>query len=190
VFWRNGYEGASMTELTGAMGINRPSLYAAFGSKEELFRKAVARYTETDMAYAREALAQPTAYQVAESLLRGNIVALTHPDRPAGCLSIQGGVACGTANAGIAGFLAASRLAGEAALAARFAQAVEEGDLSEETDPVALARFLAVVQEGHAVHAAAGVERHLLEQSVEMALRAFPVSRKQAEQAEQASLVG
>jgi AcrR family transcriptional regulator len=179
VFWRFGYEGASMSDLTDAMGINRPSLYAAFGSKEELFRKAVARYAETEMAYAREALAQPTAYRVAEALLRGQLDALTQPGRPAGCLSIQGGVSCGTANSGIAEFLATSRLAGEAALAERFARALEEGDLPEGTDPAALARFLHVVQEGQAVHAAAGIGREMLEQSAEFALRAIPVDQRE-----------
>ena len=168
-----------MSDLTSAMGINRPSLYAAFGSKEDLFRKAVARYAETDLAYAREALAQPTAYRVAEALLRGQLDALTQPDRPNGCLSIQGGVSCSTANSRIAKFLATSRLAGEAALAERFGRAVEEGDLPAGTDPAALARFIHVVQEGQAVHAAAGVGRDLLEQSAELALRAVPVGHRE-----------
>ncbi|MEU4475465.1 TetR/AcrR family transcriptional regulator [Micromonospora sp. NPDC023888] len=173
VFWRHGYEGASLTELTGAMGINKPSLYAAFGNKEGLFRKVVARYADVEMAYARDALDQPTARDVAAALLRDNVVALTRPDRPAGCLSIQGATACGTDNAAIADFLAASRLTGESALAARFARAVEEGDLPPEVDPTALARFLSVVTEGHAVHAAAGVRRDQLHQSAEIALLAF-----------------
>ncbi len=175
VFLRHGYEGASLSDLTEAMGINRPSLYAAFGSKEDLFRKAVARYADVDMAYAREALEQPTAYGVAEALLRRQLDALTQPGRPAGCLSIQGGVSASPMNAGIAKLLATSRLAGEAVLTERFARAVEEGDLPEGTDPAALARFLHVVQEGQAVHAAAGVSRDLLEQSAELALRAIPV---------------
>jgi AcrR family transcriptional regulator len=173
VFWRHGYEGASLTELTGAMGINKPSLYAAFGNKEGLFRKAVARYADVEMAYARDALDQPTAREVAAWLLRENVVALTRPDRPAGCLSVQGGTACGTENTAISEFLAASRLGGENALAARFARAVDEGDLAPQADPAALARFLSVVTEGHAVHAAAGAQRGQLEQTAEIALRAF-----------------
>ncbi|MET8045730.1 TetR/AcrR family transcriptional regulator [Micromonospora sp. NPDC005215] len=173
VFWRHGYEGASLTALTGAMGINKPSLYAAFGNKEGLFRTVVARYADVEMAYARDALDQPTARDVAAVLLRENVVALTRPDRPAGCLSIQGGTACGTDNAAIADFLAASRLTGENALAARFARAVEEGDLPPEVDPTALARFLSVVTEGHAIHAAAGARRGQLEQSAAIALLAF-----------------
>ncbi|GIF21765.1 AcrR family transcriptional regulator [Actinoplanes tereljensis] len=167
VFWRLGYDGASLSDLTDAMGINRPSLYAAYGNKEELFHRAVARYAEADMAYAREALAEPTAYTVIEKFLRSNADALTRTDRPAGCLSIQGGLAGGTA----AEFLAASRLAGEAALADRLAQAP---DLPAGTDPVALARYVMVVSEGNAVHAAAGVDRASLHATVDIALQAIP----------------
>jgi AcrR family transcriptional regulator len=174
VFWRRGYEGASLTELTEAMGINRPSLYAAYGNKEELFRRAVARYAEVDMAYARAALEQPTAYDVAAAFLRDNVEALTRPDRPSGCLSVQGGLAGGSDDGRAAAFLAESRLAGEQAFADRFARAVAEGDLPAATDPVALARFVMALSEGHAVHAAAGVDRAGLEASVEIGLRAIP----------------
>ena len=82
VFWRQGYEGASVNDLTEAMGINKPSLYAAFGGKEEFFRKAVARYAEQDMGYARDAFAQPTAYEVVATLLRENVIAVTRPTSP------------------------------------------------------------------------------------------------------------
>ncbi|RAO30841.1 hypothetical protein PSN13_04405 [Micromonospora saelicesensis] len=173
VFWRQGYEGASVSDLSEAMGINKPSLYAAFGSKEELFRKAVALYAEKDMGYARDAFAQPTAYEVVATLLRENVVAVTRTDRPAGCLSIQGGTSCSTENAPIAGFLAASRLGGEGALADRLARAVAEGDLPAHADPVALARFVMIVTEGQAVHAAAGVSREDLRQAAEIALAGF-----------------
>jgi len=174
VFWRRGYEGASLTELTEAMGINRPSLYAAYGNKEELFRQAVARYAEVDMAYARAALEQPTAYDVAAAFLRDNVEALTRPGRPSGCLSVQGGLAGGSDDGRAAAFLAESRLAGEQAFADRFTRAVAEGDLPAATDPVALARFVMALSEGHAVHAAAGVDRASLEASVEIGLRAIP----------------
>ena len=171
VFWRHGYDGASLSALTAAMGINRPSLYAAYGGKADLFAKVVARYAERDMAYVRAALEQPTARDVVRTLLLGQAQALTRPDRPAGCLSLQGGLASSAENAHVTALLAASRLAGEAALAERLARAVDEGDLPAGTDPVVLARFLSVVQEGQAVHAAAGVGRAELEQSAEVALR-------------------
>ncbi|MFI6663151.1 TetR/AcrR family transcriptional regulator [Streptomyces sp. NPDC050523] len=179
VFWRRGYEGASLSDLTDAMGINRTSMYAAFGNKEELFRRAVARYALADMAYAREALTQPTAYAVIETFLRANADALTRADRPPGCLSVQGGLAEGGENGHIATFLADSRLAGEQALAARLAEAVASGDLPADTDPAALARYVMVVSEGNAVHAAAGADRHALHATVDIALRALPVTGPQ-----------
>ena len=117
VFWRHGYEGASLSALTAAMGINRPSLYAAYGGKADLFAKVVARYAERDMAYVRAALEQPTAREVVRTLLLGQAQALTRPDRPAGCLSLQGGLSSGVDNAHVVDLLAASRRGGEAALA-------------------------------------------------------------------------
>lgn len=174
VFWRQGYEGASLSDLTDAMGINRTSMYAAFGNKEDLFRRAVGRYAEHEMAYAREALTRPTAYAVIEAFLRSNADALTRTDRPPGCLSVQGGLAEGGDNGHIARFLADSRLAGEQALADRLSRAVDDGDLPAGTDPLALARYVMVVSEGNAVHAAAGAERATLHATVDIALRAVP----------------
>src|ERR1051325_3475900 len=86
VFWQKGYEGASLLDLTRAMGINRPSLYAAFGNKEALFRKALDRYAEGQAAYIRAALEAPTARAVAERLLHGTVELLTDPRNPRGCL--------------------------------------------------------------------------------------------------------
>src|SRR5438132_8746393 len=84
VFWRQGYEGASLSELTRAMGINRPSLYAAFGGKEALFRKALDRYAEGPAGYVRDALAAPTARAVVERMLRGAVALQTDPKTPPG----------------------------------------------------------------------------------------------------------
>ena len=174
VFWERGYDGASLADLTDAMGINRPSMYAAYGNKEDLFRLAVARYAERDMAYAREAFAEPTAYAVVANFLRANADALTRTGCPAGCLSIQGGLAGGSDSGRVAQFLAASRLAGERLLAERLARAVDDGDLPAGTDPSALARYVMTVSEGNAVHAAAGVDRASLHATVDLALRAIP----------------
>jgi AcrR family transcriptional regulator len=174
VFWRQGYEGASLSDLTAAMGVNRPSLYATFGTKEQLFEKALRRYAEIDMEYARTALAAPTAHEVAEEFLRRNAEALTLPDRPAGCFSIQAGLSCSPDNQSISEILATARRAGEQAMADRFARAVREGDLPADTDPADLARYITVVSEGQAVHAAAGADREGLRRVAEIALRAFP----------------
>ncbi|PRX47057.1 TetR family transcriptional regulator [Prauserella shujinwangii] len=171
VFWRHGYEGTSMSHLTDAMGINRPSLYATFGSKKQLFQRAFDRYLETKVAYLGDAFEQPTAYAVIESFLRSNVDALTAGDHPRGCLSIQGGLACSPENAGISELLAAGRATTEDALAERLSRAVQDGDLPNEVDTRALARFVMVLSEGFAVHAAAGAERDDLQASVDVALR-------------------
>src|SRR5581483_5453377 len=95
VFWRKGYEGASLSDLTDAMGINRPSLYAAFGDKEALFRKVLERYEQGPVAYVTEALQEATARVAVERMLKGTVAALTRPHSPHGCLLVQGALACG-----------------------------------------------------------------------------------------------
>src|SRR3982751_852838 len=95
VFWSKGYEGASLPDLTAAMGINRPSLYAAFGNKESLFKKVLARYAEGPACYVRRAVEAPTGRKVFEHLLNGAIDLVTCPDHPGGCLAVQGALACG-----------------------------------------------------------------------------------------------
>ena len=82
VFWRQGYEGTAVADLATQMGVNKPSLYAVFGTKEQLFQKVVQRYAEREMAYFRDALAQPTALEVVRAYLHGNVTAMTQPDRP------------------------------------------------------------------------------------------------------------
>src|SRR5258707_346174 len=77
IFWRKGYEGTSLRDPTGAMGITPPSLYAAFGNKESLFRKAMDRYAKGPSAYVLKALDEPTARAVADRLLHGVIDLVT-----------------------------------------------------------------------------------------------------------------
>src|SRR5262245_55376659 len=95
IFWRKGYEGAALAELTKAIGINRPSLYAAFGDKEALFRKALERYEQGPTAFIREALAEPTARRVAERLLLDGIGSICGNGHPRGCMLVQGALAAG-----------------------------------------------------------------------------------------------
>jgi AcrR family transcriptional regulator len=174
VFWRRGYEGATLLDLTQAMGIKRPSLYAAFGSKEELFRKALDRYVEGPAAYVREALNEPTARAVAERLLAGAVDLFTDRRNPRGCLVVQGALACGETAESVRRELAARRVAGEVALRQRFERARADGDLPAEADPADLARYVVTVTRGMAVQAAGGASREDLRRVGELALRAWP----------------
>src|SRR5262245_43495035 len=97
VFWRKGYEGSSIADLTAAMGINPPSLYAAFGNKEDLFRKALDRYVAERTHFWSEALAQPTARASVGHLLRESANFLTETCNPPGCLMVRGALACSEA---------------------------------------------------------------------------------------------
>jgi len=175
VFWRQGYEGTSLTDLTEAMGISRPSLYAAFGNKEELFRRALDRYSEHGPgAIQAKALAQPTARDVVECLLRRAAEELTDPNNPPGCLAVQGALTCGDAAESIKQELCSRRAASEKALAERFKRAKAEGDLCDEADPVALARFVVTITQGMSVQAAGGAARADLLAVADMALCAWP----------------
>src|ERR1700719_1378710 len=109
VFWRKGYEGASLSDLTKAVGVNRPSLYAAFGDKKALFRKALDRYLTGPADYTQEALKEPTARAVVERLLQGAADLNTAPRNPGGCLMVQGALACSEASDSIRKELVACR---------------------------------------------------------------------------------
>lgn len=176
VFWRKGYEGASLPDLTKAMGINRPSLYAAFGNKEALFRKAMERYLEGPAARIRAALEAPTAREVAEKFLRGTIELITDPLRPRGCFLVQGALACGDAAECLRQEMAQRRTTGEVALRERFAQAITDGDLPTHLDPADLARYVTVIAQGLAVQASGGVGKEELQRVVDVVLEAWPAS--------------
>jgi AcrR family transcriptional regulator len=174
LFWRHGYEGTSLAALTEAMRINVPSLYAAFGNKEALFRRAVQRYDEKYGGYFRDALAQPTAKAVAEQLLLGSINQVTRAGRPGGCLLVQGALACNEAAEPMRQVLKDVRAAAEAAIRERFERAAAEGDLPPGVDPATLARFVWTLSAGIAVQAAGGVSRAQLQETVEIAMRCWP----------------
>jgi len=175
VFWRKGYEGTSLSDLTKAMGINRPSLYATFGDKEALFRKVLERYRDGPAAYTGEALNETTARAVVERLLRGAADLTTAPRNPGGCLTVQGALACGEAADSIRQELTAYRAAGEAAIRRRLEHAKSNGDLPADIDSADLARYVATIVYGIAVQAAGGASRGKLQRVIEMALRTLPL---------------
>jgi AcrR family transcriptional regulator len=174
VFWRRGYEGTSLTDLTEAMGINRPSLYAAYGNKEELFRKAVERYAAHSDAFLCEALSQPTARATVERFFEGITAPKSDPNSPCGCLVVQGALVCSEESEPVKQELLTRRNATETAMQQRFERAKIEGDLPSTTDSAALARFVATVQMGIAVKSASGATCEELHEVVTIAMRAWP----------------
>jgi AcrR family transcriptional regulator len=173
VFWRHGYEGATIVQLTEAMGINPPSLYAAFGSKEGLLKAALDRYTAKRNCWMEGILSAPTAREVAERMLMGTADTQTDPANPPGCLLVQGGLACGTGSENVPFELAARRAETENQLRERFVKAKADGDLKESADPAALARYLSAVNAGMGVMASSGADREALRQVAAVSVKAF-----------------
>lgn len=174
LFWRHGYEGTSITALTQAMGINVPSLYAAFGNKEELFKKVLDRYIQRPASYLPNSLNEPTARAVVEKLFRGAIDLVMSPRHPDGCLLVQGALASGPMGESVTAELSRRRAGAEAALRGRFEHALAVGDLPLDVDPAKLARYVITVLWGMSVQASGGATRAQLREVAAMTLRTFP----------------
>ena len=174
VFWEKGYEGATLADLTEAMGINRSSLYASFGDKEALFRMAIARYAEGPAAYLKTALQEPTVRAVVEALLRGALELLTDPSNPRGCLSVQGALACGSDSEPMKQAIIAWRKHGESDIQKRLQRARTEGALAKDVNPGDLARHISTVLTGLGVQAANGSTRGEMMRVVDLVLRSMP----------------
>jgi AcrR family transcriptional regulator len=174
VFWSKGYEGASLSDLTEAMGITRPSLYAAFGNKEALFRKALDLYEREKLSYISASLDAPTARGVAERLLRGALEMQTSSCDPKGCLGVISTVACGDQAQSIREEVIARRASSDAALRSRLARAKAEGDLPDSVEPDGLAAFLYALLSGMSVQASSGASHEQLEHLVETSLLVWP----------------
>ncbi|WP_294288402.1 TetR/AcrR family transcriptional regulator [uncultured Sphingomonas sp.] len=174
VFWSKGYEAASMADLTEAMGITKPSLYAAFGNKEALFTKALDLYEAEKMAYIRAALEQPTARAVAEHILRGAVEAQTSCDGPKGCMGVISATACGAEAESIRAEVIKRRCSSQAAIVERFDQARRDGDLPDHIDVAGLTNYLFALLQGMAVQAGSGASRADLERIVDTSLMVWP----------------
>ncbi len=177
VFWRKGYEGASYADLTAATGVERPALYAAFGNKEALFRKALDRYYELYLDFVPQALEQLTAREVAAHMLYNSADLNTRfPDRT-GCFNINGALAVSDGAETMRRTLIEARAEGEAQFRARFERAKAEGDLPPTAKPDVLAAYLMAVLHGMAVQAKAGFSREKLNSVAEQALAAWPAGK-------------
>jgi AcrR family transcriptional regulator len=174
VFWRKGYEATSLTDLTTAMDINKPSLYGAFGNKESLFRKAVDLYEREREPAFRAALSEPDARVAIVRFLEATIATHTNPDTPPGCLVVQGALPSGAAVEPIAQELVARRAAAQSAIRQRLERAEAEGQLPAGAEPADLARYLFTLIEGMAAQARDGATADDLRRMVTLALRVWP----------------
>ena len=174
VFWRKGFEGASLNDLTAAMGIQPASLYKAFGNKRALFEKALARYLAGPVAFVHDALNEPTAFAVADRILRRTAEFLTEGRSRSGCMTIQAALASSVESEPIRRKLIALRVKEQDALRRRFERAKSEGDLPNDADAADLARFVTAVFQGMTVQAINGASREDLLRLSDTALRIWP----------------
>ncbi|HZV62713.1 MAG TPA: TetR/AcrR family transcriptional regulator [Methylophilaceae bacterium] len=174
VFWSHGYEGASMAELTAAMGMNKPSIYAAFGNKEELFRQALNKYLNGPVSYIKEAMAQPTSKEAVEMLLTKSAELLCGCDSPRGCMIVQGALTVGQTGEIIKQELVSYRQGFESMLKKRFDQAKKESDLPKGADTAKLAKYVATIHQGLSVQASSGAKKKELLDVVQMVMENWP----------------
>lgn len=170
LFWSKGYEGATTNDLAYAMGISASSMYAAFGSKEELFKRAVVRYCDEHMTFFPAALALPAMSETVRAILEGTINLVSKPGYPQGCLTIQSGMAT---TESIRVFLNGYRKQGEDALKRRVERAKKESDFDPKLNSGDFARYLVMLTTGMSVQAANGTRKPELERQADLALRYF-----------------
>ncbi len=173
-FWRHGYETTSIADLTAAMGVTPPSLYSAFGSKEQLFREAVRLYLGDTEALARAIDEAPTSFDAARDFLNGSAKAFTGDETPQGCLLASAAASGSPAAAEVQASIAEIRRGVMEQFSARIARDIRDGVLSVKTEPEALAGLIVAVTQGMSVLARDGVGRAELLEIVETALQAWP----------------
>jgi AcrR family transcriptional regulator len=172
VFWEKGYEGASLTDLTEAMGITRPSLYAAFGNKEALFKQTLDLYESEKLAYVGTALAAPTARAVVQRMLEGTIENVTSECR--GCLGVIAAVGCANPNSPIQQDIRARATSSRNAMIARMQRAIDEGDFTMPVEAEGITQYLMALLQGLSVQAGSGASRAELDQVAAAALAVWP----------------
>ena len=173
VFWTKGYEAASLTDLTEAMGIARPSLYAAFGNKEALFKQALDVYERDKLAYVDSALQASSAKGVASRMLYGAVEAMTDGDCR-GCMGVIASVACQSMESSIVQDITRRGEASHRALVARMQKAIDDGDFASDTDAETITRYLKTIMQGMSVQAQSGATPQELRMVVDAAMAGWP----------------
>ncbi|MGC4024624.1 MAG: TetR/AcrR family transcriptional regulator [Mesorhizobium sp.] len=174
LFWRKGYEGTSMSDLTDELGITRTSIYAAFGNKESLFLKVLDRYDQETAHFIDTSLNAPTSRAVAEGLLYGACAFHSETNNPAGCLMVHGALVGDDISEAVRKETRERRNRLTDRITERLARAQVEGDLRQNAKPAALARYLVSVLRGIAVEAASGAKPDGLRDVADIALTAWP----------------
>ncbi|QVQ49990.1 TetR/AcrR family transcriptional regulator [Spiractinospora alimapuensis] len=182
LFWEHGYAGTSMSMLTASMGITSTSLYAAFGSKDELFREAIRLYDSPDSSPTERGLREPSARGAVEAALRGNADAYVDPDTPPGCMVVLAGLNLGSGQEHIGRFLAQNRREVRARISARIQRGVDEGDLPASSDRDALAAYVTTVMHGLSILARDGCGRDEAHQVVDSAMVGWDALIRQYEE--------
>jgi AcrR family transcriptional regulator len=173
VFWRQGYEATSVSDLTCAMGINPPSLYAAFGDKEQLYLEALGRYQQRRIeSMAKWFAEEPTAKAAVRRLLTEAASELARAGAPRGSMLVLSAMQC--SSDALQGKLAERRASTRALLKARIDRGLHEGELARGTDTDALVDFYSAVFQGMSVQARDGASRKRLAAIAEIAMRAWP----------------
>ena len=175
VFWRKGFEATSIHDLTEAMGINPPSLYAAFGDKERLFLEAVEKYQAMHggkCPYAEE----PTAKAAIEKLLVYSANEMTKSCNPRGCMMAMSAATCTSSSEEMRSALQERRAVSRERIKERIDRGMQEGDVPPSIDAAALADFYAAVISGMSLQARDGASRKSLLATVETAMRAWPAA--------------
>ncbi|WP_175180875.1 TetR/AcrR family transcriptional regulator [Achromobacter aegrifaciens] len=174
-FWAQGYEGTSIQDLVSATGVNKPSLYATFGCKEEIFRQAVELYDRVEGRATSQSLsAARTAREAVETMLRSNARAYAVNEGPRGCMIVLSSLLGAPENESVRAFLAANREEGESTLRERLAQGIAEGDLAPSADVRQLAAFYTTVLEGLSIQARDGAGAKKLNMIIDAAMLAWP----------------
>ncbi len=169
-FWQHGYEGTSMADLVAATGLASARLYAAFGSKEGLFREAVERYESGDGAFAEHALQSPDVREAVEKMLLEAVSTYTRRGRPQGCMVVSAATNYPADNEAVMRWLSSHRKARTQSIIDRLDAAQRDGALEPGTDVQALGDFYAALLHGLSVQARDGVSKARLQALVGPAL--------------------